>query len=300
MLTMLALIISGPANSVFAGPNAGEGEIYLPVIMKNFDPDAVPGSLTGRVADANSVDELGEVSYIPEAEVCVGGYCKITNSEGYFEFLNITSGWQDLQASAIGWITIDESVYVRPNDTREIFIAMAGDGQDANDIQIVLTWIKPWEQPPYGDLDSHFWITNTLWTTPTHHIDIGDEDLHGDCLNPPYSCFFPDGAGDVEEGYGPESIYVEQVNDDYKATYAVLDAHPLSGQNITQMEAIVRIFKGNFHIQTFYVPTSGSGDMWYVFDITKSTGLDPQIVPVNCITYYPVTGEPPFCPPPED
>jgi len=287
---LLALITSGPANSVLAGPNADEGEIYLPVFMNNFDPSVVPGSFIGTVVDA---DQRG---IIQGAEVCVAGYCDTTDALGAFELINIPSGSRSLQVTAAGWITINESVFIIPNDTREMFIAMAVDDLGLDVFQIVLTWGPPWNPDPpasAGDLDAHFWITKTSWTTETFHIDASYTSSYGNCDEPPYACYIYD--DDVIDGYGPETIVINQVVGDL-SPFSVLnyDAGYPGVPKITNTDAVVRVFKGNQHLHTFAVPSSGSGDLWYVFDV-KSDG---QIESKNCITAYSPL-DLPVCPPPD-
>ena len=290
LLALLALI-SGPASSVEAGPNDLDVIFYFPSITKNYNPSAIPVTLIGHVVQANGDGP------IQDAMVCVSEHCDTTDSQGYYELNNVLSGFRHLSVVAFGWIPISENAYLPPDAISEMHIAMAIDTLPVNTLQIVLTWKAPWNTvTPKGDLDAHLWITNTLWAD-AFHIDASDETSYHDCYLSPYACYILD--DDVQDGYGPETIMVSQPQDD-RSLFAV--ANYYSGYpgvpNTTQTGATVRVFKGTQHINTFLVPSTGTGDLWYVFDILKK-GDVPEIVPVNCITILPLSPSVlPACAPP--
>jgi hypothetical protein len=283
LLALLALILSGPASSVEAGPNDLDVILYFPIIAKNYNPSAVPVTLKGHVVQANGDGP------IQGAVVCASDYCDTTDSQGYYELNNVLSGFRHLGVKAGGSIPISENIYLPPDAISEMHIAMVIDTLPVNTLQIVLTWKGPWRPPPHsGDLDAHLWITNTV-LAETFHINASDAATYHNCDLTPYACYILD--DDDEDGYGPETIMVTQVQDG-QTSYAVnnyyLGIDPLVPIT-SQTGATVRVFRGGEfigeHINTFTVPSTGTGDLWYVFDIQKS-GLTPQIVPKNCITYY--------------
>ncbi|MFZ1398250.1 MAG: hypothetical protein WAS33_15200, partial [Candidatus Promineifilaceae bacterium] len=77
--------------------------------------------------------------------------------------------------------------------------------------------------------------------------------------------------------FGPETITIPQrVDGTY--SYAVYD-YDRTGQLPTS-EAVVRVYDDTGLIETFPVPTTGTGTWWHVFDIDGATGA---ITPVNTL-----------------
>ena len=109
--------------------------LVITVAASSFAAD-----ITGLTLDV----ETGSPLQGAHIRICGTNWITVTDETGRFSLENIPSGWHRLQVVANGYITIDEDVYIRPEDTREMFIAMAVDSQGSEDLQIVLTWRGPW------------------------------------------------------------------------------------------------------------------------------------------------------------
>lgn len=61
---------------------------------------------------------------------------------------------------------------------------------------------------------------------------------------------------------------------------------------ITQSQAKIRLYKEGSNLLEYSVPTTGTGDFWYVFKLV-SDGSTATVYEMNCITAY--TADPPDC-----
>jgi hypothetical protein len=287
----LALVLPGPGNLASAQAEDGETVLYLPLIFKSsYSPGY--GLLHGKIVDAT------DGAAIEDVLICVGQKCDETGAVGDYSIPFIPTGLYTLTAEVSSWIPIEETINI-PQGVTEMVIAMAvpfDEPETRHYVQIVLTWGAPWYPPDPasdGDMDAHLWITSTLWTTDTFHINAADSSTYAYCDEPPYACYAY--HKDVQTGYGPETIDVAEVlgGAGITTSYGVLnyDAGYPGVPDITETEAVVRVFEGETHIATFSVPPAGNGDFWYVFDLERS-GEDTVIVLKNCITGYPGDGMP--------
>ena len=76
---------------------------------------------------------------------------------------------------------------------------------------------------------------------------------------------------DNTQGYGPETVTMT-----FKADYVIdngyfnYSVHKFSSNGtLSESNAIVRLYSGNTLIDTYNVPTTGNGNVWNVFKITK-------------------------------
>ncbi len=130
--------------------------------------------------------------------------------------------------------------------------------------RIVLTWSDSPE-----DLDSHLWTP--LIDGYRYHIYYV---YMGSSSTLPYASL------DVDQifGYGPETITISQI---YSGTYYYSVFKYYGMTEITDSEAIVRVFDDLGIVKEYHVPASGEGDWWNVFQITDGTIQD-----INTISEY--------------
>jgi len=219
----------------------------------NLDFDLVStvqyGSVTGQVTSA--VTGMG----IGGASVCHAGGspCTTTDGAGNYILSGLLPGSQTLRASAEGYFSLDQTVIIVINQASSLNYILSPTLAQG-EMRIVLTWgANP------RDIDSH------LWLPPSHpyHIYFSNK---GNCSASPYACL------DIDDqySYGPETITIkERFDGNYR--YAV---YKYAGDGlITNSGAHVQVYDSTGLIANYYVPTSGTGDWWYVFDLDGSTGV---------------------------
>lgn len=212
------------------------------------------GTVTGTVRSYTTAGGIEGV------EVTVDGYTSFTattNADGTFE-IAVPVGTQTLKFSKTGYffsdvevvVVIDEILAV---DTNTIY------GQPelaAGDFRVVLTW---GETP--RDLDSHMITPNNI------EIYYGNKT--------------PTGAGanlDVDDtsGFGPETT---TITEQQTGTYTYFVYNFTGTPSITESDAVVRVYGSTGLINTFNVPTTGTGRYWNVFTLSGST-----VTPVNTVS----------------
>lgn len=121
-------------------------------------------------------------------------------------------------------------------------------------IRVVLTW----GSTP-ADLDSHLWF-------PNNHV------------------YFSNKVGtkanldvDDTDGYGPETITIQEKKFGSEYYYAVHDFTNRSSTSSTQMSksnATVFVYVGQSLVRTYYVPKNKTGNLWTVFKVTKEGEIE--------------------------
>jgi hypothetical protein len=248
--------------------------------------DTGPGTVAGKVL------EVREGSPMADANVCYKGVCDKTDAKGEYSIAGIPAGAQYLTATFEGYVPTSQRAGVEAKKTVTLNFAMSPYFLSTENVilRIVLIWGDTQFWPPNieNDLDAYWWIDSTL----DFRIPSEVEPFNGDCTGP-----FPDSCleTDKRQGFGPETI---AINEFHKGTsyYGVLNFNAAYAgvPPITQSEAQVQLYDETGLYETFTVPTSGTGDFWYVFKVT-SDGNNAVIEPVNCITTY--TGGIPSCSP---
>ncbi len=136
------------------------------------------------------------------------------------------------------------------------------------DLRIVLTWgASP------SDLDSHL-VGPTKDGTSTFHVYFSNKSYY-------YSGSVADLDVDDTSSYGPETVTIYDMNDSGIYSYYVHDFSNKSTTNGSYMansSAKVQVYDGTILLYTYYVPVSGRGSVWHVFDYDAATGT---IIPVN-------------------
>ncbi len=206
------------------------------------------GSVAGQVTSAVTGQGIGGAS------VCLvsGSPCTTTDGSGNYTLPGVSTGSQTLRASAGGYYALDQAVTVIVNQTSQLNFVLSPTLAQG-EMRIVLTWgADP------RDLDSH------LWLPPSHAYHIYWYHK-GNCSATPYACL------DIDDqySYGPETITIKQ-RFDGTYRYAV---HRYAGDGpITASGAHVQVYDSTGLIAEYWVPTSGSGNWWYVFDLDGATG----------------------------
>ncbi len=124
---------------------------------------------------------------------------------------------------------------------------------DIDQFRVVLSW----DQQP-EDLDAHFVKANS------YHISFRNTRV----LN--------DGTGQLDrddmDGFGPETITVSQLSSDKEYTFSVNNysakINP-SSNSLASSKATVWVYTNNKLLNTFYIPTTISGDTWTVFKVIQ-------------------------------
>jgi hypothetical protein len=206
------------------------------------------GSVAGQVISAVTAQAIGGAS------VCVasGSPCTTTDGAGNYMLPGVPTGAQTLRASAGGYTAEDQNVEVTANQTSSLgFVLSPTLGQ--GEMRIVLTWgANP------RDLDSH------LWLPPNHryHIYFNNK---GNCAADPFACLDVDDT----QSYGPETITIQQR---FSGTYRYA-VNKFAGDGlITDSGAQVKVYDESGLIAEYTIPTSGTGDWWYLFDLDGNTG----------------------------
>jgi hypothetical protein len=250
---------------------------YMPTIAYNFQTG--PGNLKGTVVDAISNAPINNALVCLEGEE---GLCYVTAEDGKYHFDNISYGKRSVEASHLNYLSLLDEVSLAPTATKTLDFALSpllADGE----YRIVLTWgALP------KDLDAHFWLPFPAYP----HLSL---DSPGDCSGFPNVCLDRDDT----DGTGPETISIKQLADSGTYSYAVLNfAYGYPGvPDIVASQGKVRLYGAQGLMAQFSVPKTGAGDLWYVFDFDTTT---KQVVPVNCITWYPSDPDLPACEAPLD
>ncbi len=257
--------------------------VYLPLISKNYsDQPSGGGDVSGIVRDARSGVGL------EGAEVCFNDTnCATTGGNGQFTLPDIAAGGKIFTADAIGHGKGSEYVVVEADKIVPLNFDLLPD-LDEGEIRVVLTWdtTRTWgDNHIPNDLNLHMW---TDYAEPDDHIFI---DNLGNCQDlefSPFACY----ENDEQYGSGPDTIVLLNNDDDFK--FAVLnqnDGYP-DVPLITQLSARVQVYDVNKLIADYLVPTTGTGDLWYVFEL-RGGAAEVR----NCIVSYPIGGRPaPDCP----
>jgi uncharacterized protein (TIGR03067 family) len=226
------------------------------------------GSIYGTVTDA--------VTGFPIVAAAMSLYLnsnlvasKNSLSDGSYTFTGLAPGTYSLTATKTNYINGTEGTIVVGNGQNKIvnmvLSPVAGDIQ----YRIVLTWgILP------KDLDAHL-------IKGAYHIFYG---YMGYKDSGPFTTLDVDDTS----SYGPETITIYKMNGDAGKFFV----HNYSGDHasdiaLTASQAVVKIYSGSTLVKTYNVPTSGTGSIWYVFDIAANGTITDK----NIIQTSPPTGK---------
>ncbi|MFH2056050.1 MAG: carboxypeptidase regulatory-like domain-containing protein [bacterium] len=212
-------------------------------IVVVFSTPAELGTVNGVVTDA--------VTGLPisGALVALGDKSSVTDSEGAYSITEVPPGNYTMYVSLEGYISVERSVDI------------VGGEQIVNLVMstFVEGWrfVLTWNGEPQ-DLDLHLW-------TGEAHIYYYEPGEPGD---PPYAYLDID---DID-GYGPETITVEQVQSLCKIAVNNYSGWPL----LRDSGARIEIYSGSSRLWTYNVPSSGNGPWWYVCDLKTDGTLDTK------------------------
>lgn len=185
-----------------------------------------------------------------------------TDNDGKIEFLPIEDSYkQAVRFEKKSYISVDFDVDVVLG--RVFFNRFSvSPVMDLTQFRVVLDWGR---EP--ADLDAHFIKQND------YHISYRNMKT------------LSDGKGKLDrddmDGYGPETITVQEISSNSSYEYYVFDYSNRNNRNskaLSQSGATVKIYGQNKLLHIFNVPTNPSGRKWNVFKIENS-----QIIPINSI-----------------
>jgi len=189
-----------------------------------------------------------------------------TNDQGGYE-VELPGGNYTIAISGEGYIATSTNIVAVGGMTRgNQNTTISPDGVLGDGVRIVLNW---GETP--RDLDSH--LTGPTDDGGRFHVYFGDK-VYKDTLN--------DANLDVDDvtSYGPETVTVLKRVNNGTYTYAIhnyTDRYN-NNLNLSNSEAVVRVYSGDNLLATYNVPINKQGNVWRVFEIR-----DGAIVPINRI-----------------
>jgi hypothetical protein len=283
MLLVMSVILLSGLLFVFQMQTSASAStavlVYMPDIPNHLTTGL--GTVAGVVYDASTRIPLGT------AQVCYGPSCDITDSSGAYSISGVPSGWRVLTASATDHYALTEGLYVLGQTTnqQDFSLSTVSSSGDVY-MRIVVNWDSTTSWPPSNvpnDLDASLWFDGSVFTRITSWYI-------GDCTTFPNACL----ELDVQEGYGPETIAVRQLeNGAYHFGVLNVNAAYAGVPLITQLDVVVRVYDDSGLLKEFQVPGVGEGDFWYVFSMSSDGTIQAQ----NCITGEPGDNEVPVCPP---
>lgn len=217
------------------------GEINY--VMVDFELPERLGTVSGVVSDA--------VTGMPVAGalVSVADKSAVTDMEGAYTLTDVQPGYYTMHVSLEGYIQVDREVQIVGGEQTINFVMST----------IVEGWrfVLTWDVQP-SDLDLHLW-------TGIYHIFYFNQGMPGE---PPYAYLDID---DVN-GYGPETITVEQVESVCQIYVNNYSGYPL----LRESNARIDIYAGSQRLWSYEVPGSGNEGWWYVCDLLPDGTIDTK------------------------
>lgn len=211
---------------------------------------ATTGAISGTVTDAQNPDQA-----IEGVVVQTGDDSDTTDANGNYELAGLAPGHYTVQASKEGYSTTQLETDVTAGQTSDLDFSLSAAGE-SDEYRIVLTWgADP------GDLDSHLWLPSD---TP-YHVFYSRKGTTDGC---------PNASLDVDDtdGGGPETVTIV---DPFAGTYRyAIHKFTAGGGPLKNSNAVVQLYRGDDLLQTFNVPTTGTGadNWWHVFDLDAQSG----------------------------
>ncbi len=238
------------------------------MVTHGYDPYA-SFEVSGQVMDAQTGQPLagatvriqvGEAKGVP----AIAGVpdSVLTAADGTYRLSGIPEGFFSVSVEKSGYITLYEYLTVTSSVTLPPFIM--SQNLPSGRLRFVLSW----DETP-TDLDIYLWVQDGNVSYIVYHGSTGDS------LTVPYAYLDID---DVDS-FGPETITVTNL---YRNVMLAVNNYsgevPLAGCN-----ARVDIYWGTQRYSRFDVPSTGTGDWWYLCDVAPGTTY-PSIRYVNTIS----------------
>ncbi len=194
------------------------------------------------------------------------------NSEGVYQ-LTLPLGNYTVSLEHEGYLPTSFNVVVTHLQNQDCHASMVPDGESGiplGDLRVILRW---GDTP--RDLDSHLigptadgeGIFHTWYADMNSYYDNGDVHAFLDM--------------DDTSSYGPETSTVYNITANGVYSFYVHDytnSHEVGCTQMANSGANVQVLIGDTEIAHYYIPTSGSGNVWHVFDFDAANGV---IHPVN-------------------
>ncbi|MFC2137859.1 MXAN_6640 family putative metalloprotease [Bacteroidota bacterium] len=211
------------------------------------EPEPEKGIITGTVTDATNGDP------ITGATVNAGGVTATTDGSGDFR-LEVDSAAQII-VTATGFNNYENTISVSSSDSIGLNIPLSPT-ISGDQIRLVLTW----GSVP-ADIDSYLKTPEIEGTEYTIYYSS-----KGDTNSAPYAIL----DLDDQNGYGPETVTIQQLQDGtygyYVRNYSGTDSLSKPG------EIQVNIYNNSGLIQTVIPPSTGTGRYWHVCNIIGENG----------------------------
>jgi hypothetical protein len=260
--------------------------VYLPFVAKDFrgSGDLPPGD---SIVEGFVYNFLTNAP-VDGANVCLEdtSLCDLTGGDGLYQLNNVPTGTYTFTASVTGgYDNASKELTVQSETTHELDFGLLPWPQE-EELRVVLTWNStPTFLGKPNDLNLHAWIRSQ----GDYRIDIGNM---GDCSTIEYQFPFACYETNTQYGSGPDSIILANLDEHY--TFAVLNYYAAEPgwPSITALEAKVKVYTNSGVLEEYQVPTTGDGDLWYVFDYDRG-----DFFTQNCIVTFDQSGDiPPVCP----
>ncbi|MEO5511157.1 MAG: Ig-like domain-containing protein, partial [Longimicrobiales bacterium] len=234
----------------------------LPLVPNSADP----GSISGVVQNARNASLIAgaAVSLRSGINATTGPVVATTttNSSGQFSFTGMPAGVYSLAASADGYAGgIRPGIVLGGNNVTGQDITLSPLGSEG-ELRFVLTWgAAP------NDLDSH--LTGPVNSEGGRfHVAYYSQ---GSNVSSPFASLDRDDTS----AFGPETVTItSQLPGVYRYYIHNYSGYP----DISQSNGHVDVYRGSVRIAEFYVPVTGSGRYWLVFEMNGNT-----LTPINTI-----------------
>ncbi|MEC7926643.1 MAG: carboxypeptidase regulatory-like domain-containing protein, partial [Candidatus Neomarinimicrobiota bacterium] len=209
--------------------------------------------VSGKVL--NAVDR----SPIANVLVTISGQTGTTDTDGNYTILNVGPGDHDVAGTSDGFCPFSAPFTIPDGYEDEFFTYNFSMSPilEGEQIRMVLNWgATP------NDLDSH--LKTPEIEGNTHHIFYSNR---GSYTSVPYVKL----DTDVTQGYGPETITINQL---FTGTYTYYIKNFSGGSSgLKNSNAVVQVYNGeSCAANIIEVPTDTNGLFWHVCDIDGATG----------------------------
>jgi len=218
-----------------------------------FEIRSSAATIIGTVSDATNGNSIsGATVKLIQGSTTLS--TKITGTDGTYSFTNVSAGSYSLTAEKSGYISSTKSVTVSFAETRTVHFSLSPASGS-----IVFRIVLEWGELP-EDLDAHL-------IKGSYHIYW---DYMGSENSPPYATLDVDNT----TGYGPETITIYKLNNDYCKYYVFnYSGYNYGDIDIKNSMATVKVYSGTSLIKSYSIPSTGNGFYWYVFDINSSGSI---------------------------